>query len=238
MTVHVTAPLRTTTLAMLPGCRELALNFGPDDGPFTEEAGWKVDDRCCALPGERPGPPEPGGPWEQAREVLANYEMAPPNIIRAAWDEGAPVSQRTMVLEGRFAWLRFPMAVRIGDVVDDELEVDGRRVRRWGWSYRTLAGHLEQGQMDWEVWKWTDKGDVEFRIHAFSRRGPIPNPIVALGFRLFGTWTQERFYEGVQERMRSLVEERTGRTTTSATCHTALERPTLGALMGAQRPAG
>ena len=35
----------------------------------------------------------------------------------------------------------------------------GRPVRIWGWSYRTLQGHLEMGQMDYEVWKWLDDGE-------------------------------------------------------------------------------
>ncbi|MCA1681991.1 MAG: DUF1990 domain-containing protein [Actinobacteria bacterium] len=34
---------------------------------------------------------------------------------------------------------------------DETRDVDGRTVRVWGWNYRTLQGHLEMGQMDYEV---------------------------------------------------------------------------------------
>ena len=34
----------------------------------------------------------------------------------------------------------------------------GDAVRVWGWSYRTLQGHLEMGQMDYALWKWLDDG--------------------------------------------------------------------------------
>jgi uncharacterized protein (UPF0548 family) len=70
--------------------------------------------------------------------------------------------------------------VRVGDVYEETREVDGRRVQVWGWNYRTLAGHVEMGQMDWEVWKWLGDGRVEFRVHADSRPAPFPNPIVRL----------------------------------------------------------
>jgi hypothetical protein len=48
--------------------------------------------------------------------------------------------------------------------------------------------------MDYEVWKWLDTGEVEFRITAVSRRAHIRNPLVRLGFRLFGRREQLRFY--------------------------------------------
>lgn len=235
MTVHTTAPVGDDVRALLDDLPGRGPNFSPEDGPFDAEHGWKVDDRCLPLPSEPPGEPVAAGSFAIARQVLTRYEMADPGIIRAAFDADAPLEARDMALEGRFLFLRFPMGVRITHVVDDTIRVDNRRVRRWGWGYSTLAGHLEQGRMDWEVWKWLADGTVEFRIHAFSRRGPIPNPIVRLGFALFGEMTQERFYRSVQARMRQLVEHRTGRPTDRSHCHTAAQRPVLGRRMG---PAG
>jgi uncharacterized protein (UPF0548 family) len=81
-------------------------------------------------------------------------------------------------------------------------------VRVWGWSYRTLQGHLEMGQMDYEVWKWLDSGEVEFRIHVVSRPARIRNPIVRLGFRIFGRGQQLRFTRRTCERMACLLEGR------------------------------
>ena len=71
-------------------------------------------------------------------------------------------------------------------------KVGGRDARVWGWNYRTLEGHVEIGQMDWEVWKWLDDGHVEFRVHAVSRPALIPNPIVRLGFHLLRDRERER----------------------------------------------
>ena len=146
-----------------------------------------------------------GGPWEIARRLMAAYEFADPKIIRAFYVPGMPLSRRDMILVARFYGLRFYLGVRVGGVIDGTRIVDGRRIRVWGWNYRTLQGHLEMGQMDYEVWKWLDSGQVEFRIHAFSKPALIPNPLVRLGFRLFGRWMQRRFATNACKRMRRLV---------------------------------
>ena len=206
-----TAPLRADARALLAESEHLDPNLTVETAEEVRGAtGWKIDDRCRVLGAEPPGPPRPDGPFAAAQVIMERYEMAVPAIVRAAYYADAPLAGRTMVLEGRFLFLRFPMPVRVGDVVEEQREVAGRPVHSWGWSYRTLEGHLEQGRMHWEVWKWLDTGQVEFRIHAFSKRGPIRNPIVRLGFLLFGRWTQERFYRGVFDRMARLVARRSG----------------------------
>ena len=95
--------------------------------------------------------------------------------------------------------------MRVSGVIDEIRRVEGREARVWGWSYATLQGHLETGQMDYEVWKWLDTGAVEFRIHVVSRTSRIGNPIVRLGFRLFGRREQLRFARRACERMACLV---------------------------------
>jgi hypothetical protein len=111
-----------------------------------------------------------------------------------------------MLLELRFYGLRFHVGVRVGGTRDETAAIDGRQVRIWGWNYRTLQGHLEMGQMDYEVWKWLDDGAVEFRIHAVSRAAAIRNPIIRLGFRLVGRREQLRFARHACRRMAELVE--------------------------------
>src|SRR5689334_15149554 len=111
-----------------------------------------------------------------------------------------------MLLQLRFHGLRFHGGVRVSEVYDEEREADGRTARVWGWAYQTLEGHLEMGQMDWQVWKWLDSGEVEFRIHAYSRVAPGRHPIVRLGFRLFGRREQLVFLRSTLERMRRLTE--------------------------------
>jgi uncharacterized protein (UPF0548 family) len=178
------------------------LNFDPDRHEHvTTENGWKIDDYLQPLPPEPPGPPVPGGSFEVAQRLMADYAFADPAIVRAIYAEDSPLERRDMLLEGRFYGLRFHFGVRVGGLVDEELATDGRPARRWGWSYRTLQGHLEMGQMDYEVRKWLDSGQVEFRIHAFSRPAHIPNPVIRLGFRVFGRRVQRRFARHACQRM-------------------------------------
>jgi uncharacterized protein (UPF0548 family) len=185
------------------------LNFDPDQTQhFTTEHGWKIDDYLQELPPEAPGPPAPGGSFEAAQRLLRDYEFADPAIVRAVYAEDSPFETRDMLLEGRFYGLRFHFGVRVGGLVDEETAVDGRPVRRWGWNYRTLQGHLEMGQMDYEVRKWLGSGEVDFRIHAFSRPAHIPNPVIRLGFRLFGRWVQRRFARHACLRMARLTATR------------------------------
>jgi hypothetical protein len=61
------------------------------------------------------------------------------------------------------------------------------------------------GQMDYEVWKWLDSGAVEFRIHVVSKPAHIPNPLVRLGFRVFGRAMQRRFARHACRRMAQLI---------------------------------
>jgi uncharacterized protein (UPF0548 family) len=167
--------------------------------------GWLSDDYCQPLPGEPPGGPVPGGSWEVAQDLMRNYEFADPAIVRAVYHRDGPLEERDMLLEVRFYGLRFRLGVRVGGVVDETRDIDGRKVRVWGWNYRTLQGHLEMGQMDYEVWKWLDTGDVEFHTCRFSRRAPAGNPIVRLGVRVFGRRQQEKFARRACERMAELT---------------------------------
>jgi uncharacterized protein (UPF0548 family) len=187
--------------------RDLPLNFDPRRQPeYTPENGWHIDDYSQALPAEPPGPPVPDGSWEIARRLIRDYRFADQAIIRRVVGSGRPEPGKDMLLEARFYGLRFHLGVRVGGVVDGVVEQDGRRARVWGWNYRTLQGHLERGQMDHEVRKWLDTGEVEFHIHAYSRTAPIPNPVVRLGFGVFGRATQTRYHRRVCLRMKKLTE--------------------------------
>jgi uncharacterized protein (UPF0548 family) len=184
------------------------VNFGLEsEERITLENGWRIDDYRQPLPPEPPGAPAERGSWRAARRLLRNYEFADPRIVRAVYYPEHPLEARDMLLEGRFYGIRFVFGCRVGGVVDAERTVHDRPVRVWGWNYRTLQGHLEMGQMDYEVWKWCDSGEVEFRIHVFSRAARIPNPIVRLGFRFFGRWMQIRFARRACERMARLTDE-------------------------------
>ena len=91
-----------------------------------------------------------------------------------------------MLLQIRFLGLRFTVGVRVGEVYEGEREVDGQRAHVFGWAYRTLEGHFEQGEMHYQVWKWLDSGDVEFRLHAVSKAAETGPWVLRTGFRLVG----------------------------------------------------
>jgi uncharacterized protein (UPF0548 family) len=188
----------------LAALRDVPLNFDPQ-GEHRPEDGWHVDDLCQPLPPEAPGPPEPGGSWETARRLLRDYGLADPAIVRGHYDPEAPLEQRVMLLELRWHGLRLYAGVRVGGVTDETRDVDGRPVRVWGWDYRTLRGHVEMGRLDYEVWKWLDTGEVQFRIHAYSKPARDVGPILRLGFRIVGRRAQLRFYRHACARMADLT---------------------------------
>jgi uncharacterized protein (UPF0548 family) len=193
----------------LEALHDRPLNYNPEDrAGWTRENGWRIDDYCQSLGSEEPGPPRPGGPWERARELMRDYQFADPRIVRAVYSADDPLEGRDMLLEVHFWGLRFRFGVRVSGVIDELRRVDGREVQVWGWSYGTLQGHLETGQMDYELRKWLDSGAVEFRIHVVSRSSRIGNPIIRFGFRLFGRREQVRFAKRACGRMASLVAAR------------------------------
>ena len=191
----------------LAGLAEREVNFDASRmGDYTRAAGWHVDDMVEPLPHEDPGPPQDGGVWQLARRLVVEYQLAEPNVVEAVYRQDAPLERRDMLLLIRFAGLRFTTGVRVGEVYEEDREADGRPAHVFGWAYRTLEGHFEQGEMHYQVWKWLDSGDVEFRLHAVSKvadRGPR---ILRLGFRLVGRVKQLRFYRQTCRRVRRLTE--------------------------------
>jgi Domain of unknown function (DUF1990) len=187
--------------------RTRGLNFDPHrDGPFTADEGWRIDEYRRALPPEPPGAPVARGSWEVARKLSEDYAFVDPRLVRAFYDPREPLAGRTILLEIHFWGLRVYAGVRAGPLEDATREQDGRQARVWAWNYRTLEDHFEVGQIDYEVWKWLDSGQVEFRVQAFSRPARIGQPIVRLGFRLFGRGTQVRFARSACDRMASLTQ--------------------------------
>lgn len=188
--------------------RHRRINYDPD-APQAAAEGWRRDDYCERLPSEPPGAPVDGGPFRIAQELLREYKVADPSIVRAFYDHDAPLEGRDMLLELRFGPFHTFAGCRVGEVTDERRTLDGRDVLVWGWPYRTLEGHPEQGQMAWEVWKWLDTGEVEFRIHSYSRMVGARNPFTTLGLRLFGQRERHRYLSHACRRMARLTAERT-----------------------------
>jgi len=170
-------------------------------------AGWNVTDLCQPLPPERPGAPEESGSWAIARRLMSSYEFADPSIVHAFYDPETPLLGRNMLLKLQaFGIAHLYVGVRVNGVYEETRTCPEGKACIWGWSYQTLQGHVEMGQMHWEVWKWLEDGRVEFRVHALSREAPIRNPIVRLGFRLFRGHERSEFLESTKRRMRAFTE--------------------------------
>ncbi|WP_030164207.1 DUF1990 family protein [Streptomyces sp. NRRL S-813] len=186
-----------------PVWRRLAaahVNYSVDE---VRRPAWNIDFYSTALPGERPGPPEPGGPWEHACRLVRDYEFSPPEIVRALYDPAAPLLGRDMLLEARFHGMHFYCGVRVTDVVDETRDSTDRV---WGWAYETLEGHLERGKVTYEVVKRQETGEVLFVVSCHSQGAPTLDPITSLGWRLFGRRTQLQFYRRCAERLRLFVQ--------------------------------
>jgi uncharacterized protein (UPF0548 family) len=177
----------------------------PEHGAETVEGHWHVDSGAVVIGQEAPGPPEHGGAWEIACRLVGQYEFADARILRGVYRPGGALLGRDMLLEVRFFGLRFYVGVRVTGVIDEERDTGDGRERVWGWCYQTLEGHLEQGRLSYEVIKNLGTGQVTFRVAGYSRPAPIGNLVIRWGFRLFGRWTQERFYRNIQSRMADLV---------------------------------
>jgi uncharacterized protein (UPF0548 family) len=185
----------------------LRINYDPARAPQegVPDGHWHVDSGETAVGQESPGPPVPGGPWEMACQLVREYEFADPRILRAVYRGHGELLGRDMLLEGRFAALRFYLGVRVTEVIDEKRDENGVQEQVWGWSYQTLEGHLEQGRLRYEVIKDLSTGSVIFRVSGYSRRAPITSPVVRWGFLIFGRWTQQRFYRNVLARMGPLA---------------------------------
>jgi uncharacterized protein (UPF0548 family) len=101
--------------------------------------------------------------------------------------------------------VRVHVGVRVVNVYDEVRRLDSRDARVFGWAYRTLEGHVEQGQMDWQVWKWLDTGEVQFRVRAVSRPAAIANSLVRIGFWALRDHERAVFLDSTDRRMRELT---------------------------------
>jgi len=172
-------------------------------GEYMPSNAWHRDDMVETLPHEGPGPPAAGGSWHTARRLMVDYQLADSRAVRAVYRQDAPLAGRDILLKIRFAGMRFNAGVRVGEVYDETRQLDGRQAEVFGWYYQTLDGHFEEGRMHYE---WLDTGDVEFRLHAFSRAAQTGPFVLRTGFRLFGRTHQLRFYRQICRRPRRLTE--------------------------------
>ena len=155
-----------------------------------------MDDVREALSSEPAGDPVPGGSWETARRIARNHDWSSPSIVEGIFDRDEPLEHRDRAADPALPpGSVFPWACASCQVYDEQRELDGRPGRVFGWNYRTLARHVESGQMDWHP---------GMEVSPTARRGSVPhpfvlarpgqgNPLLRIGFRLIGRREQLRF---------------------------------------------
>jgi uncharacterized protein (UPF0548 family) len=174
---------------------------------YLTETGWNIDAREIALLPEHAGPPEDNGSFTTAVSILRDYRFTPQRLISGHFDPDAPLEARPMLLSARFLWMRFELGVRVHRVIDEIRSGAFGEETVWGYSYHTLAGHLERGEITFEVAKHMRTGKVDFRIHSLSQTGHIANWFYRIGFRMVGRRLQRRFAVESLQNMQQMVHD-------------------------------
>src|SRR5581483_266200 len=127
--------------AYLGALEERRVNFSVPPEEMTRENGWTVDGIEEEVGREAPGPPEPDGVFERARQGTIHYDFSDPRIVEGHFDAKAPLAGRNMLLELKVLGLRYLGGVRVHSVRE---ESDAQRTL-FGYRYDTLQGHIERG---------------------------------------------------------------------------------------------
>ena len=139
-----------------------------------------MDDYRRDLPSEPPGEPIANGSFDSGRRILNDYEFADPSASAPSTTRRRRCSAVTM---SRDPLLPFPGSVGARNADLRRAAGSGRAPGPDRRAYQTLDGHLERGQMDYQLLEVVDTGAVEYRIHAVSEMAELRNPFLYLGFR-------------------------------------------------------
>ena len=94
--------------------RERALNFDTDPARLSVRDGWRYYESSGVVGRERPGPPEPDGPFVRLQPEIAGYRFSDPDIVEAHFDPRSELLGRNILLELKPLALRFLCAARVG----------------------------------------------------------------------------------------------------------------------------
>jgi uncharacterized protein (UPF0548 family) len=117
---------------------------------------------------ESPGPPEPGGPFEILAQAIRSYRIFPESMLeRVVRREPVEVGDTVGGCYHLFPGIDLFFASRVTAFLD------GREGgwRRAGFTYQTLAGHLEAGEETFCVEKDEATGQVRVALRSWSRPG-------------------------------------------------------------------
>ena len=112
-----------------------------------------------------------------------------------------------MLLEGRFVVLRFPMGVRVDAEVDETRRARRRHVRA-GVGLELPHPGAPPGARPAGVRGRQEPHHGQGGVRHHRRLRPAAesdNPVIALGFGVFGRFTQRRFYRAISDRLAERV---------------------------------
>lgn len=176
---------------------------------YTRSHGWNLDHYVIALPNEKIGEIQENGSFVRACEILKEYSFVPKHLITGIFDPSVPLEQRRMLLKGQFLFLTFWFGVKISRVIHQQQRLsNGYTEQVWGYSYRTLEKHFEEGEITFTIHKILETGKVTMKIDAISRTGTIKNPFFRIGFKLFGRFLQIYFAYSSLYQMQKMVSAR------------------------------
>lgn len=184
----------------LAAVEHVGRNF--DEAPDTLRAddGWRYYRSRAQVGAERPGPPEPDGPFERMRSAVESYRFSDPDVVKGHFDPDAALVGRRMLLELKPLMLRYLCGVVVG--ADREDETQERTL--WGYRYETLQGHIEKGAEWFLLEKDHGTGVLTFRIEAHWKPGQFPNWWSRLGFRFLASHYQRRWHRAAQRRLAAI----------------------------------
>lgn len=156
---------------------------------------WKHDYRRELLGVDLPEIDTGQNGFERVKNLLLNYKFPNPDLIEGTFEDSGPLLGRNILLVAKFMGFKFRLGVRIVEVIDQIRELEGELYRCWGYSYRTLKGHFEQGQIRFEIQKKIPANETFFVIESHSRLGEISNPFYWAGMKIFGRSLQRKFVE-------------------------------------------
>lgn len=181
-------------LAALEG---LERNFSDPVDALTAARGWRRREMEAVVATESPGPPEPGGAFERARDGVENFRFSDPRIVVGHFDPAVPLAQRRMLLELKAVGLHYLCGAAVGAVRSER--TDERTV--FGFRYETLEGHIERGAEWFLLTKDHGSGTIRFSISASWRPGDFPNWWSRVGFAFVARHYQTDWFRRAHERL-------------------------------------
>lgn len=182
--------------------RHVDINFSSKGAKVPSGPQWKRYYTQAIIAREKAGPPETGGAFEKAWELIRSYQFSDPTIVKAHYDPNEPLVGRTMLLELQAMGFRFLCGTRVN--FDRTFQTE--KETSYGYRYDTLQGHIEAGSEWFMLTKLHQTGEIRFRIHASWHLGTFPNWWSHLGFVVLGERYQLAWHRLAYLRLRHFLD--------------------------------